>query len=273
MRDYGTIYSQFWTDAAMQSCSPAARLLACYLLTGPHTTQLGAFRLPIGYIVDDLGPWFLPVQQRLGNGSATVPEGLPNGSATVPELFGELFRNGFATYSEPEKWVHITKFLKWNPPQNPNQVAAVLKLFSAVPESCCFYTDLSDSVATVRERFRNRSETVSQPETETETGTEPGTVRAKQKKRGISSFVQAHHSSSNPPTRASASTRTHARGRTSEGPDFEESSQESGINGFERETPPILDFKKETAEQRRERIRIELMQAGVPNDRLQEKAS
>lgn len=54
MRDYGLVSSQFWITPDLQSISSDAKLLGVYLLTSPHTNMLGCFRLPIGYISEDL---------------------------------------------------------------------------------------------------------------------------------------------------------------------------------------------------------------------------
>lgn len=48
MREYGSVQTQFWPDLALQNLSTHAKLLAVYLLTGPHTNMLGCFRLPTG---------------------------------------------------------------------------------------------------------------------------------------------------------------------------------------------------------------------------------
>ena len=74
MREYGQIQSLFWTDIDIQAMSDQAKLLATYLLTGPHATALGCFRLADGYVTDDLG-W---------------------SSETLSKRFAELSRNGFA---------------------------------------------------------------------------------------------------------------------------------------------------------------------------------
>jgi hypothetical protein len=111
MRNYGVIYTAFWTSSDMQGLSDQAKLLASYLLSGPHTTAIGCFRVPDGYILEDLG-W--PLE-------------------TVRKGFDELFGNGFATRDEPSKWVLIHKFLKWNKIENPNQGKFAAGLFDQVP--------------------------------------------------------------------------------------------------------------------------------------------
>lgn len=83
----------------MRRVSDDARLLALYLLTGQHTNMIGCFRLPDGYVSEDL---------------AWTPERVSKG-------FDELSANGFATRDSSSKWVLIRNFLTWNSVENPNQ--------------------------------------------------------------------------------------------------------------------------------------------------------
>lgn len=114
MRDYGRVYSAFWTSADVQALSDDGRLLALYLLSGPHGTIAGVCRLPDGYICEDL-KW---TQQRVAKG------------------FMELLREGFANRCETTKWVWICRFLAWNTPENPNQWKAARKIAATVPSNC-----------------------------------------------------------------------------------------------------------------------------------------
>ena len=94
--------------------SDDGKLLALYLMTCSHNTIAGVFRLPDGYIAEDMG-W---------------------DSKRVSEGFVELFRNGFAERCPDTKWVWIVKHLEWNPPENPNQWKATVKVFKTVPNDC-----------------------------------------------------------------------------------------------------------------------------------------
>lgn len=114
MRDYGTLHTSFWTSDGVRGMSGDAKLLAIYLLTSPHSNLIGCFRLPDGYVCEDLG-W--PVE-------------------TVAERFGELFQKGFATREERSKYVLVHGFLRWNKIENPNQGKAAAKLFEQVPDAC-----------------------------------------------------------------------------------------------------------------------------------------
>jgi len=108
MRDYGQVQVSFWGQST--ALSDHAKLLALYLLTGPHSTGLGCFRLPDGYVVADLG-WTLD---------------------NVQKAFAELFRNGFA--NRFEQVVFIPNFLRFNGIANPNVANARQKEFEALPD-------------------------------------------------------------------------------------------------------------------------------------------
>jgi len=133
MRDYGVIHRGFWANESLRSAGDDARMLAAYLLTSPHTTTLGAFRLPDAYACDDLG-W--------------VPERLRNGFETLSNI-------GFIRYDAASKWVWIVKFLEFNKPANPNIWKAIAKMASGVPDSVAFKDEILVSAGV--------SETVSKP--------------------------------------------------------------------------------------------------------------
>jgi hypothetical protein len=119
MRDYGKVYATFWSSPTTSSLSDNGKLLALYLMTCAHSTIAGVFRLPDGYVAEDLN-W---------------------GLETVKQGFQELHAKGFATRCEATKWVWVTKHLEWNPPENPNQRTSVRKLSFSVPEQCTWRLD------------------------------------------------------------------------------------------------------------------------------------
>jgi len=112
MRMYGSVHISFWEAKETQKLSDQAKLLATYLLTGPHTNMAGVFRLPDGYIMNDLG-W--PIE-------------------TVRKAFQELSDIHFLTRDENENWLVIHQFLKWNPVQNPKQGICVQRFLELIPE-------------------------------------------------------------------------------------------------------------------------------------------
>jgi hypothetical protein len=114
VRDYGRVYSTFWTSADVREFSDDGKLLALYLLSNAHGTIAGVCRLPDGYVCDDLG-WS---PQRVVGG------------------FAELSRKGFANRCETTQWVWVTKFFDWNRPHNPNQWKAARKIAGSVPAKC-----------------------------------------------------------------------------------------------------------------------------------------
>jgi len=157
MRDYGKIYNSFWSSPTTGRMSDDAKLLAIYLMTCSHNTIAGVFRLPDGYAAEDLG-W--------------TPERVSNG-------FVELSANGFANRCETTKWVVIHKHLDWNPPENPNQAKAAVKVMRKIPADCVWLPEFMrvsgellglDQHANT-EPFRNPLETLSKPGTGTGTGT------------------------------------------------------------------------------------------------------
>lgn len=151
MATYGKISSAFWSSDTIRRLSDDGRLMAAYLLTSSHTTICGAFRLPDGYAIEDLG-W--PIDR-------------------ITATLSELSQSGFATRCESTKWVVIHKFLEWNPPQNENQWKAVFKKAAEVPKKASW----ANGFETVLKRFKRGSETVStesESETDTETDTRTG---------------------------------------------------------------------------------------------------
>jgi hypothetical protein len=136
-RDYGRIHHTFWSSPTTSKLSDDGKLLSIYLMTCSHATIAGAFRLPDGYLLEDIG-W---------------------DSERVSKGFTELFRNGFAKRCETTKWVWVVKHLNWNPPENPNQRKAVDKVAASIPGSCSwkaeFYTVLANGFERVVEGLNN----------------------------------------------------------------------------------------------------------------------
>jgi len=171
MRDYGKVHTSFWTSPNIRAMSEDGRALALYLLTCQHGTIAGVFRLPNGYICEDL-QWE---------------------AERVETTLAELFHNGFATRCEFTKWVYVCKHMDWNPPENPNQIKSAAKVANQIPDGCCWkaafigrfgsYLGLVvPTSAPKQEPLPNPSETVSQPITETVTVTTTVAVTETEKK-------------------------------------------------------------------------------------------
>lgn len=137
------MHCAFWSSQDIRGLSEDGRTLALYLLTSPHTTLTGTFRLPDGYVSEDL-QW---------------------STERVSEGFAELFAKGFANRCETTKWVWILKFLDWNAPENPNQWKAARKIVSQIPDQCSWKADFkrlfAKSCGDPEEPLQNPSETVS----------------------------------------------------------------------------------------------------------------
>lgn len=116
MRDYGKVHSTFWSSGTIDGLSDDGKLLALYLMTCLHGTIAGAYRLPDGYVCEDM-KWSA---ERVAKG------------------FTELLAKGFANRCETTKWVLVVKHLEWNPPENPNQRKAVDKVIASIPDDCCW---------------------------------------------------------------------------------------------------------------------------------------
>lgn len=115
-RTYWRVSPAFWGDEKVTGWSDDAKVLALYLLTCEHRTVEGLFRLPKGYIIEDLG-WDA---ERLG------------------KPFGELLRDGFIEYDEKARMCLIVNALEYQSPENPNQVKAAIRFLADLPESVLF---------------------------------------------------------------------------------------------------------------------------------------
>jgi uncharacterized phage protein (TIGR02220 family) len=119
MRDFGKVHTSFWTSTTVRDMSEDGRTLAIYLLTSPHGTIAGVFRLPDGYACDDM-KWETP---------------------RVRQAFAELQKHRFAWRCEATSWVWVIDHFKWNPLENPNQKKAASKVANQVPHACRWAVD------------------------------------------------------------------------------------------------------------------------------------
>lgn len=119
MRDYGKVYTKFWESEDIRSLSNDGRMMALYLMTCPHGTIAGVFRLPDGYACEDL-QW---------------------SAEKVAETLSELLAKGFANRCATTKWVWVRKHLEWNPPENPNQRKSAVKVALSIPAECAWKQD------------------------------------------------------------------------------------------------------------------------------------
>jgi hypothetical protein len=142
MRVFGSIQTSFWANPEVQLLSDQGKLLLTYLFTGPHSNMIGCFRLPAGYITEDLS-WNIQ---------------------KVKTAFTELSKMVFLTRENSSGWLTIHNFLKWNPVQNPKQAKGVQKLFDIVPADSVVLIPLIDGLLNfgkyLDEGFANRLHTL-----------------------------------------------------------------------------------------------------------------
>jgi hypothetical protein len=138
VRDYGKTYTSFWTNAELADCSRDARLLGVYLLSSPHTNMIGCFRLPVGYVAEDLH---------------MTPE-------EVKDSLAELEQVGYINYDQKLSWVLLPRFLRWNQIENQNQAKSALKLFDEIPQKSSLHAAFRGVLA---EYIKELPESVREP--------------------------------------------------------------------------------------------------------------
>jgi len=126
---YNRISTKFWTDEKVLQWDNETRILALYLLTCPHKTTEGLFRLPKQYICADLA-WSL--------------EGLA-------KPFNKLLEDGFIKYDNTVNVILLCNALKYQSPDNPNQEKSAISLLKELPK-----TDLLYQFIRQAERFSER---------------------------------------------------------------------------------------------------------------------
>jgi len=110
MREYGKVYTSFWTSNDIQALTDDGKMLAIYLLTSPHGNMIGCFRLPMAYAAEDM-QWSV---ERVSKG------------------YSELSENSFIYHCERSSYVLIKHYLDWNQFENPNVGKAAGKLFQSL---------------------------------------------------------------------------------------------------------------------------------------------
>lgn len=110
---YYRLSPKFWSDPMVLAWDDDTRLVALYLLTCPHRTTEGLFRLPRLYAVADLG-WT---------------------AERFDQAFQNLLRDGFAEWDESAQVVLIVKALVWQSPDNGNMVKSAVRQLAMVPET------------------------------------------------------------------------------------------------------------------------------------------
>lgn len=131
MRDYGRIRSRFWGDEEIVALTGGPKLLACYLMTCAHGNAIGCFRLPLGYIAEDL-------------------RAMPSQVAVDMVVLEDI---GFVLRDPATGWVLIPNHLKHNPIENPKVGIACARLLDAVPDAFPFLADLLKAIEPFAEKL------------------------------------------------------------------------------------------------------------------------
>jgi hypothetical protein len=131
MRQFCPIATCFWMSPKIQALSPETRLIALYLIAGPHTSPLGCFRLPKDYVAEDL--------------NLSLHE--------VGEGFDVLTKRGMLRPDLENNWVFLPHFFTFNPIRNANQVRHLEPLLRQVPLNSVFVPELLVVLGAQVERF------------------------------------------------------------------------------------------------------------------------
>jgi len=131
MRQYGIIESKFWPWANRHQLTDQGKLLAVYLLTGPHSNSVGVYYLPPGYVSADLHWPF----------------------RTVTQTLAELFRNGFARVCESTDFAFLPDYIPHNLPANPNVGKKMAGELAAIPRQFSYWSELQRVLKPFGKRF------------------------------------------------------------------------------------------------------------------------
>lgn len=149
MREYGKVFCAVWESETFRALTDDGKLLAIYLMTCSHSTIAGVFRLPDGYVAEDMA-WEV---------------------TRIHRAFGDLEANGFAVRCATTRWVWVVKHLDWNPPENPNQRKAAAKVANGIAAGCVW---LPRFLAACGEVLGLRPDAAPAPDAPDKGGSKPG---------------------------------------------------------------------------------------------------
>ena len=112
---YSRVSSRFWAQAHDEEWTDDMVILGLYLLTCEARTTEGLYRLPKGYMAEDLpGEW--PMQR-------------------LTVSLDALVLNGFVQYDEKARVVFLPSAMKYQRPDNANQQTAAIRKLKSMPET------------------------------------------------------------------------------------------------------------------------------------------
>ena len=113
MRDFAKISPVLWGSHKFQELkSDQAKLLYLYFHTCPHANSIGCYRLPIGYIQEDLN-WETKI---------------------IETSIKNLDEAKLVSYNTTEKIVYIRNFLAHSPITNKKHAIGAIKMANALPD-------------------------------------------------------------------------------------------------------------------------------------------
>jgi len=131
VRVYGKVATGFWQDEKVLPLSDRTKLLALYLLTGPHSNLLGCFRLPVGYISADLN-W--------------SPKAVRRGLAA-------LARIGYLRRDEATGLTLLPNYFRYNTIENPNVGKRAAALIKGLPHDSEIMMELAAMLTPFADRL------------------------------------------------------------------------------------------------------------------------
>lgn len=129
MRIFSQVHVKFWTGDSLADASKDERLLALYILTGPHSNMLGAFRIPVGYLMTD-HPYLA--------------------EAELYAALDGLQRREFLKWVQVKRDIDfcVLNYIKYNPVQNPKMGLGVRREFASLTDSFSFRRELACGLLT-----------------------------------------------------------------------------------------------------------------------------
>jgi len=127
---YAKFNSRFWKSKKIKALSMETKALGAYLISSPHSNQLGCYLLPLGYITIDLGI----------------------DKDKVIQGINELEKIGFLKYCYDTEYVFICKYLSYDMPLNSNSWKGLFSQLEEIPNSLQFKSCVFSALEEIRNK-------------------------------------------------------------------------------------------------------------------------
>lgn len=141
---YSRVDCQFWIDPYIRKAPEDTRTLMLYYLTTPARNIVGLFHLP-----EPLALYHLSWNAQ-----------------RYHKALNELIKNGKIKIDAETDLIFIVNFIKWNKPDNGNQVKGAIKVLKELPKTSLFvdlYISAQNNKNKILEPLINALETLSKP--------------------------------------------------------------------------------------------------------------